>query len=216
MDSSLKHFFDELHEFEIRQSLGVSEPYEGAVSKVFKRVTYQAPTEYKLYAKDNESLGLVQEYRKEGSVPFWYKHYHLGKRRPLTFIVSNQNHDVILYLKRPFHILASTTIVKSEDHEILAYIWERFDPVYRKYEFRNANKRLVASIKAPILKPWTFPICNLQKKEIGLIQKKMPSLGEYMTYRETLKVKCSDMSLEHKIMTLAVALTICIDVFEPR
>ena len=218
MDSFLADFFNDLSEFEIKQTLGVSEGHRpGILTKIFRHATHQSANEYELRKKSNEPLGLAQEFKKDSAaIPHWMKSYYIGKRRPLTFTVTNQNEDVILYLRRPFHIFSSTTIIKNSNHEILGYIWRRFNPVIRKYEFHTAERQLLAYIKAPILKPWTFPILNLRKKEIGLIKRKRPSLGEYMTHRETLNIKYLNMSLEEKIMTLATALTICIDMFEPR
>ncbi len=217
MDSPLLTFFNNLSEFEINQTLGVEEDgNRGSFSRFFRHTGGLTANEYKITGGDQELLGLIQEIKTEKFIPFWLRNSYASKRRSMQMVVTDSDYKTILYLRRPMHILTSTTIIENNEHETLAYIYERFDPFNRKYELRSKEKRLVAFIKAPIIKPWTFPVLNLRKKEIGLIKKKWPSMGEYLTYRETLSVKYRTASLEEKIMILVTALVLSIDLFKPK
>lgn len=217
MDSPLLAFFNDLSEFEINQTLGVEKDgSRGLLSRFFRHTGGLTADEYKITRGNRETLGLVQEIKTEGFLPFWLRNSYAPKRRSRQMVITDNNYKTILYLRRPMHILTSTTTVKDNGHNTLAYIYERFDLFNRKYELRSKENRLVAFIKAPIIKPWTFPIFNLRKKEIGLIKRKWPSVGEYFTYRETLSIKYQTTSLEERIMILVTALVLSIDLFKPK
>ena len=212
MDRALSAFLNDLSDFKVRQTLGVSEPNQSLTTKVLRHSMSMTPNEYEISA-GKQVLGLAQEHKKERFVPYWVRKYYLRKSRPLTMTLTDSGHTPILNLERPFHILASTTIIRDRDYQVLGYVRRRFNFFVRKYEFRTESKRLLAFIHAPLLRPWKFPIFNLRKKQLGLIEKQWPGLGEYMTYRETLKVFCKNMTPKEKIMTLAVTLTLSIDLF---
>ena len=217
MNSSSLTFFNNLSEFEINQTLGVGEDKKsGSLGKFFRHTSGSTATEYKITRGHQELLGLAQEIKTESFLPFWVRNSYAPKRRSIQMVIKDSNDKTILYVKRPMHILTSTTIVANNECEILAYIYERFDPFNRNYELRSRENRLVAFVKAPIIKPWTFPVLNLRKEEIGLIKKKWPNVGEYLTYRETLSIKYNTTSLEEKIMIFATALALSIDVFKPK
>ena len=210
-------FFNDLSEFEINQTLGVEEDESrGAVSRFFRHTGGLTANEYKITGGNQELLGLVQEIKTESFLPFWLRNSYASKRRSMQMVIMDSNHETILYLRRPMHILTSTTIIKDDEHKTLARIYERFDLFNRRYELRSKENRLVAFVKAPIIKPWTFPVLNLSKKQIGLIKKKWPGVGEYFTYRETLSIKYQTTSLEEKMMIFVTALVLSIDVFKSK
>ncbi len=216
MNSLLASFLNDLSEYKIKQTLGVSEPYQrGILIRIFRHSTYQAPNEYKIIGRNKEVLGLVQEHRSSGPVPYCLRNAYVGKHRPMTFLITNKDNEPILYVKRSFHILNSKTTVLDIDYKVLGYIKRTFHPFIRKYKLQTKEKKLIAFIHSPIINFWTFPIFNLRRRKIGMIQKQWFSLGEYLTFRETLKVKCAPMSLEEKTMTLATGITISIDLFGP-
>lgn len=217
MNSLLPTFFNNLSEFEINQTLGVGEDKRnGSLIKFFRHTGGLTANEYKITRGRQELLGLAQEVKKESFLPFWIKNNYAPKRRSMQMVIKDSNDKIILHVKRPMHILTSTTIVANNKSEILAYIYERFDLFNRKYELRSRENRIMAFVKAPIVKPWTFPVLNLRNEEIGLIKKKWPSVGEYLTYRETLSIKYKTTSLEERIMIFATALVLSIDVFKSK
>ena len=209
MSPSLQTFAENLNEFQIRQTLGVGEPGQ----KLGKHLTHNALYEYEIQNQDKEIIGMAQEEEKEGMVPFWIKNSYLKGRRAVTLKITNESYDTILYLKKPSHGLASTTLIYNEHQELFASIKGRFHPFIRKYEFRAKNQKLIAFIHAPITKIWTFPIYNPRKREIGKVKKRFPTVGEFLSYRETFKAQTNKMSPEEKIMTLLASLILSIEHF---
>ncbi|MCZ0933344.1 MAG: phospholipid scramblase-related protein [Oligoflexia bacterium] len=212
MTPALSSFAENLNEFRLYQTLGVSEPGQ----KLSNHLAYNAPLEYEIQNQDKEIIGMAQEEKKEGMAPFWIKNYYLGKNRAIALKITNENYEPILYLKRSPYILASNTLIYDERHELFASIKRRFHPFIRKYEFRKKNHELTALIHAPVIKPWTFPICNPRKREIGKIKKLFPTTGEFLTYRETLNVQANHLSPAERIMALSASLVLSIEHFSAR
>ncbi|MDE0091918.1 MAG: phospholipid scramblase-related protein [Oligoflexia bacterium] len=212
MSPSLQAFAENLNEFRLCQTLGVAEPGQ----KLAKHLMYNAPLEYEIQSRNKEIIGMAQEEKKESLVPFWVKNSYLGKRRAIALKITDESDKSILYLKRSSYILASTTLIYDEHHELLASIKRRFHPFIRKYELRKKNQELIALIHAPITKPWTFPIYNPRKREIGKIKRLFPTAGEFLTYRETLNVQADNLSPEEKIMALSLSLILSIEHFSRK
>ena len=213
MHSLLSDFFLDMPELNIRQTMGVDDkPDRSALGKFIRHTGGENPLEYEITTKNGEFLGLAQEQKGGSLIPFSIRYSFIGKRRPMVFLIKNQNQEVVFCLRRPFFILSSTTIIKDPNNQVLGYIWERFDPLYQKYELRNKNKKLQHTVRSPLWK-WTFPVLNSRKRKIAMIRKKIPSLGQAMTYRETLNIHFPNQSLEDKISILATAFAICIDAF---
>ena len=216
MDSGLIDFLNSFSAMEVKETMGVDDkPWRSGLSKFIQYTGYETRLEYKMLNQNKEEMGLAQEDETKNIMPFSIKSSFLGKRRPLSLTVTDKNFKVVLRLKRPFHVLASTTVVCNKEGAVLGYIWQRFNPFfYRHYELRDERKKILAFIRSPVWKAWTCPILNPAKKKIGLIKKQNPSLGQYMTYRETLKLECANMPLREKMLTLATAFTLSIDLFE--
>ena len=209
MTPTLQTFVEKLNKFQIRQTLGVGEPNQ----KLSNHLAYNAPYEYEIQNPEKEVIGMAQEEVKTELVPFFVKNYYLQGRRKIKIKITNENHNPILYLTRSSYVLASTTLIYDEYHELFATIKRQFHPFIRKYEFRTKNQKLIGLVHAPITKIWTFPIYTPRKRKIGIIKKRFPTIGELLTYRETLKVQTDTTSTEEKIMILSASIIISIEHF---
>ncbi|MYE07326.1 MAG: hypothetical protein F4X95_01025 [Oligoflexia bacterium] len=209
MTPALQAFVEKLNKFQIHQTLGVGEPGQ----KLSAHFAHDDPYEYEIQKLDKEVIGMAQEEVKKELVPFFIRNYYLRHQRNIKLKIINENHNPILYLKRSSYVLASTTLIYDEHHELFATIKRQFHPFIRKYEFRTKNQELIGFVHAPITKIWTFPIYNPRKRKIGIIKKRFPTIREFLTYRETLKVQTGLMSPEEKIMTLSASIIISIEHF---
>ena len=218
MSPFLSSFLESLSEFELRQTMGVEDgPESGSITKFFKHTGYETLNEYQIVKKNDEIWGSVEECHPGNITLYSLKKAFLGSRRPTKFVVKNNNDRAFLYIKRPFYLIASTSVVQDRNNRILGYVSEQFDFFKRKYQIRGANKKLLGLIDSTVLKLWTFPVLDLRKKEIAMIEKKMPKFGEFMTYRETLHIKCDPcVSPEAKMMILVTGLVLCMDLFEGK
>ena len=214
MSDSLSHFLENLSEFEFKQTMGVDDGSR-AVEKFLKHTSYETINEYQILTKNQKPWGVTQECDVNNITLYALKKYFLRSKRATRFLIRDSHGRVRFYVKRPFHFLTSTNIAEDRNHNVLCYVFRRFSLFNRRYELRTANKRLLGFIDAPITKPWTFPVFDLRRRRIGLIRKKIPGVGELMTYRETLHIRCSStLSTEGKMMMMVTALTLCMDLFE--
>lgn len=201
-------------EFVVKETFGVGMDQKSGLTKFFKYTGYATRNEYKMMAGDQE-LGLIQEQKTPSLIPYDVKKAFLKGRRALTLCITDTDETPVLYLKRPFYLLVSTTVVLDSRKQVVGYIWRRLDPVFRKYDLLTKNKKLIGFIKSPILlKHWDFPVLNPQQKEIGGIKADW-TLKSFMTYREILSVKYKEFaSYEEKMMIFATAMALSLDLYE--
>ena len=210
MMSALQAFAENLNEFSLSETLGVTEPGE---SKLLQHISHNTPFEFEIQNSNKEVLGIIQEEKKEGLVPFFIKNSWLRGRRAMKLKVSNENHETIMYLDKDDHVFASNTLIYNEEKEPIGSIKRRFNPLVRKYDFLTTNKQRLAFIYSPIIQIWSFPIYNLRNKKIGMIKKGLPSVGQFLTRREKVKVQLKGMSPEQKIMGLVASIVLSLEYF---
>ena len=215
-----KNFLEGVSEFLVKQTLGGREGgfNHGQVAKVLRDVYHRSPNEYAILDKNKKMVGFAHEIAESGVfIPYSIKRANLRQRRqrrPLTMNIKDSDFKTVCYLDRKFHLLASRNTFKAEGGEVLFEIPRQFKLFHRKYNFLRGGKRPVASISSPIFTSWSFPVFNPQGRKLALIKKEWPSFGEYMNYRNTLSVKCTDsVSLDEKLMILGGALVISLDLF---
>ena len=215
MDRQVADFFDRLSmEFGVKKTFGVGMDRKSGLTKFFKYTGYETLNEYKILSNDEE-LSLIQEQKKPSLVPYDIKKAFLRGRRPLTLAVSDTDQNTVLYLKRPFYLLASTTLVLNAQGLILGYIWGRFDPGFRRYDLLTKHKKLLGFIKSPVLlKHWRFPVFNPQRAKIGAVEAEW-TVKEFMTERETMKIQYGKtVSWEGKMLIFALAFAISLDLYD--
>ena len=142
------------------------------------------------------------------------KYFQNGRALVLS-IMDNQN-KLIFSIEKPYHtpyIAGYKAVVKDEKNRPMGTIQKSFNPIFRTYQMRFKNVTYPLSIRAPVIRPWTFPIHNTKNREVAIITKKFPSAGEFLTYRQTLDVKCYLHSSEERCAILSVALLISNDYF---
>ena len=210
MTQALQALAKNLNEFSLSETLGVAEPGE---SKLSKHLFYDAPFEFEIQNSNKEVIGTIQEEKKESLVPFFIKNSWLRGRRAIKLKVINQEYDPVMYLDKNDDVFASNTLIYNEKQEPIGSIKRRFHLLARKYDFLTTNKRKLAFIHSPITKIWSFPIYNLRNRDIGIIKKGLPSVGQFLTRREKIKVQFKRMTPEEKIMGLAASVVLSLEYF---
>ena len=210
MTPALQVFAENLNEFSLSETLGVAKPGE---NKLFQHISHNTPFEFEIQNSNKEVVGIIQEEKKEDLVPFFIKNSWLKGRRAMKLKVSNEDHEPIMYLDKDDHVFASNTLIYDQEKELIGSIKRRFNLLARKYDFLTTNKQRLAFISSPIIKIWSFPIYNLRNREIGIIKKGLPSVGQFLTRREKIKVQFKEMSPEQKIMGLAASIVLSLEYF---
>ena len=186
------------------------------------RMAGMSPLGYKILGKDEQELALVEESGKwkeeSGKWKLAMQNTYFQNGRALNLNVMDEHNKLIFSIEKPYHnpyIAGYKAVVKDGSNHPMGTIKKIFNPIFRTYQFRFKNSSLL-SISAPVIRPWTFPVQNAKKREIARISKQLPSAGEFLTYRQTLNVKCYLRSPEERCSILSAALLISNDYFFQR
>ena len=209
---SLEKLSEHFTHYTVEQTWGVGN--EPTQEKAINYLYAANPYEYQVRGKRNEDLALVQEIPHSGKIAFWLKNYYLSGMRRVDLHVMDTDKKLIFSIESPGALFQYKAKIFDAKEHPLGTIKKVFNPFIKTYHLRARNSRSLLTIRAPLFKPWTFPIYNSRQKEVGKITKKTPSLGQFMTHRETLEAKCSSMtSLEERCLILSATLLISIDHF---
>ena len=209
-------FINNVLSFEVKQLMDSdgNDSGTGALSKWSRHATRVARNQYEI-KNHKKTLGFASEDTVPSLIPYWLQKNYLRSRRAVSISVSDADKNIIFKLKKSFYIILSETSVRDKNGLILAYVKRHFNLLTRLYKLYNGHGRLLATIRGPLWRPWTFYILNRGgTAEIGKIQRKFPTAGEYLTLRQSFAVQYKEnTSAEQKMMILAATLVIDTDLF---
>ena len=211
MTSPVEKLSKHLRIFSLDQTMGIGLDGESALANSFRSNSTEL-LEYSVLGRDGEELALVQEFGEKGAKLIFSKHY-FGFMREFEFHVLDIDSTLIFSIKKPEHFWGYKAVVSDSQGRIMGTIQKFFNPFIRSFQLRCKGSRSTLSIKAPIIRPWTFPVFS-RKREVAKITKSMPSPGQFITQRETLKVKSYVSSPEERCLILAAAVLISANYFE--
>jgi uncharacterized protein YxjI len=134
----------------------------------------------------------------------------LKASRPFTLELKTPGGATVLRLKRPWRFWFSHLDVEDGEGRPLGSIQQRFAFFQRLYEVLSPSGEVLATLRGPFFKPWTF---NLEQngQEVGRIQKRWSGLGkELFTDADSFGVTFAQVR-DARLRTLAVAATFLID-----
>lgn len=170
---------------------------------------------YMVVGDDDQPLFFVGEVG-DGVGAFLVRMF-LKSSRPFTLELRTPDGAVLLRLKRPWHWWLSHLDVEDGMGRPLGSIQQRFAFFERLYEVRGTSGEVLAMLRGPFFKPWTF---NVEQNglEVGKIQKQWSGLGkELFTSADNFGVTLGAIE-DPRLRTLVVAATFLIDFvhFEKR
>ena len=186
MTSPIEKLSEHLRDFSLKQTMGIGRDSDSALENAFRSSSAEL-LEYSVCGRDGEEVALVREVGERGPGLFFSKSY-FGFMRDFKFHVLDTDDKLIISINKPSHFLQYKAVVSDSKGRTMGTIEKVFNPFIRSFQLRCRNSRLKLSIRAPIIRPWTFPVYS-RKKEVAKIMKKVSSVGQFMTRRETLKVK---------------------------
>ena len=170
---------------------------------------------YQVVGDNDEPLFYVGEVG-EGVGAFLARMF-LKSKRPFTLELKSPEGSTLLRLRRPFHWWLSHMDVEDAQGQRLGSIQQRFAFFERLYEVCGPSGEVLAVLRGPFFKPWTFHL-ELGGREVGKIQKQWSGLGKEMfTTADNFGVSFMDVG-DARLRTLVVAATFLIDFvhFEKR
>ena len=133
----------------------------------------------------------------------------LQQLRPFELMVSDEQHNIRLRVKRPFRFMLHEVTVMNGYEMVLGRVVKRFTFFNRVYEVKDADDRTLFELKGPLFKPWTFKIENALG-QVGVITKKWSGLfKEAMTDADNFGLKLEkDIPASQKAVLLGAVFLI--------
>lgn len=103
----------------------------------------------------------------------------LKAKRPFTMELKTPSGATALRLKRPWRFFFSHLDVEDADGRLLGSVQQRFAFFQRRYDVLGPSGEVLATLRGPFFKPWTF-IVEQGDRELGRIQKKWSGFGKEM------------------------------------
>lgn len=146
---------------------------------------------------------------------------HLGRVmlkhwRTFTINIYGHERELMYKAKFPFRWFFKTLILEERDGKTIGRLEQRFAILYKKFDVFDPYGVLLAEIRSPLFKMWTFEFKDRGRK-IGTVQKKWSgALSEIFTDKDNFVVSYAqpDLTFETKAMMLATCLMVDIVYFE--
>ncbi|HYI00172.1 phospholipid scramblase-related protein [Hyalangium sp.] len=134
----------------------------------------------------------------------------LKASRPFTMELKTPGGATALQLRRPWRFWLSRLEVLDGEGHPLGSVQQRFAFFARLYDVLSPSGELLATLRGPFFKPWTFHV-EQNGQEVGLIQKRWSGLGKEMfSDADNFGVTFGDIR-DARLRTLIVAATFLLD-----
>ncbi len=176
---------------------------------------FETRNRYMVVGDDEQPLFFVGEVG-DGIGAFLLRSF-LKANRPFTLELKTPDGATLLRLNRPWRWWLSHLDVEDSAGRHLGSIQQRFSFFERLYEVRGASGEVLAMLRGPFFKPWTF-LVEQHGQEVGKIQKQWSGLAKEMfTTADNFGVTFGAIE-DPRLRTLVVAATFLIDFvhFEQR
>ena len=140
----------------------------------------------------------------------------LSSHRPLTIHVVDRNNTEVINASRSFFWFLSHLHVNDGTGQRIGSMQRRFSFLTRKFDLMDATGSVVAEMRGPIFRPFTFMVYQ-QGQEVGRVTKQWSGLGrEAFTDADTFKVEVDTgrADQEFSLLMLASAISIDLDFFD--
>ncbi|HVG62530.1 MAG TPA: phospholipid scramblase-related protein [Hyalangium sp.] len=134
----------------------------------------------------------------------------LKNSRPFTMELKTPEGATVLRLRRPWRFWLSHLDVEDGEGRPLGSVQQRFAFFQRLYDVLGPSGELLASLRGPFFKPWTFNI-EQNGHEVGRIQKRWSGLGREMFSDADNFGVTFEQVRDARLRSLAVAATFLID-----
>ncbi len=137
--------------------------------------SWETKNRYQIVGADEAPLLLAGEVG-DGLLAFLTRSF-LKAKRPFTIELRSPDGQLALRLVRPWTWFFSHLEVYGASGEHLGTIQQRFKLFGRWLEVKTPDGTVVAELKGPLFRPWTFQV-EQRGLEVGIIQKKWSGLGK--------------------------------------
>lgn len=136
--------------------------------------------------------------------------------RAFNLNIYSHDRELMYKAKFPFRWFFKGLTMQDDQGKMIGRLEQRFAFFYKKFDVLDPYGALIAEIKSPLFKFWTFEFKNRGKK-LGTVQKKWSgALNEIFTDKDNFVVSFAqpDLTYETKAMMLVTCLMVDIVYFE--
>jgi len=144
--------------------------------------------------------------------------HFLGHWRSFKIVIFDINKNPLYYAEHPFRILFSRINLFRQNGELIGSIVQRFSIFQKSFDILDSSGKVVITTRAPIWKPWTFPMIKNQE-EAALVLKRWSGLFKEAlldTDHFTISFRPNKTNLKERELILAATLLIDIVYFENK
>ncbi|MBN1209126.1 MAG: scramblase [Myxococcaceae bacterium] len=171
-------------------------------------VGFEGRNRYQVVGDDGQTLFLAGE-TGSGLGLFLLRSF-LKASRPFTMELKTPGGATALRLRRPWRFWLSHMDVEDGDGRHLGSVQQRFSFFRRNYDVLGPSGEVLATLRGPFLKPWTFHL-EQNGREVGSIRKRWSGLGKEMfTDADNFGVTFEEVR-DGRLRTLVMAATFLID-----
>jgi uncharacterized protein YxjI len=187
-------FLQVRQEFEMQEFLG----FEGRN----KYLILDDQKQYLFYATESGS----------GFGAWWWRQY-LKHWRSFDMEIHDESNILVLSCHFPFRWFLKGLRLKDGRGKSVGSVEQRFAFFSKKYDLLNPSGRVVATIRSPFFKVWTFDVRNHNGKKLGDIQKNWSgTFSEIFSDRDNFCISFADQSMSTEIKALMLATTLMVDI----
>jgi len=169
---------------------------------------FEGRNRYQVVGDDGQTLFIAGEVGS-GLGLFLLRSF-LKASRPFTMELKTPGGATALRLERPWRFWLSKLEVHDGEGRVLGSVHQRFAFFAKLYEVLGPSGELLATLRGPFFKPWTFHV-EQNGQEVGLIQKRWSGFGKEMfTDADNFGVSFEGVR-DSRLRTLVVAATFLLD-----
>ncbi len=177
--------------------------------ELLELVGFETRNKYSIERHDGTPIAFAAENGK-GLSAFIFRHF-LGHWRSFTITIFDTTRTPVLVAEHPFRFLFSRMIVKAQNGAVLGAIQQRFSILHKSFDIVDDSNQVIMTTRAPIWKPWTFPILK-DDIEVALILKRWSGvLKEAFTDADQFTINFHNKKLDLKERQLILVATLLID-----
>ena len=169
---------------------------------------FEGRNRYQVVGDDGQPLYFAGEVG--GGAALLLLRLFLKASRPFTMELKSPSGITALRVKRPWRFWFSHADIEDGEGRVLGAIQQRFSFFSRIYDVLDASGQVLAQLRGPFFKPWTF-IIEESGQEVGRIQKRWSGFGKEMfTDADNFGVTFNNVH-NARLRVLAVGATFLLD-----
>lgn len=170
---------------------------------------FETRNKYQIQDETGKAVGWCAEQSK--SVLGFIVRQFVGHWRSFELFFFDSAKNVVFSAKHPFRFYFQRLEVNKPDGKYCGALQRRFSILTKSFDLLDANEAVVATVRSPIWRLWTFPFIR-NDREIAIVRKRWGGmLKEAFLDADNFELEVIDSNLPEELRIVLVASAIYID-----